>query len=225
MKSDEAMVAQLQSAFHAAEVNLSYTDIVSPIDGTVVWRNAEIGQTVAAASEISPLFFIAADLTLIHVDSNVGEKDIGAVTVGDQSTFTVEAFPNRSFAGVVTQIRSSPQTIESIATYDVVIRAPNPALLLNPGMKATVQIVVDRRDNVLRAPEQALSYSPRNQSVNGGPKMPPDGWSQLWILREGKATAIAIQLGLDDGFYTEIVEGDLQPGDELIIGERGDTLE
>ena len=105
MKRDEATVAQLQAALHAAEINLGYTDIVSPIDGTVVSRNVEMGQTVAAGSETPPLFLVAADLTVIHIDANVSEKDIGEVKLGDKATFTVEAFPNRPFAGEVTQIR------------------------------------------------------------------------------------------------------------------------
>ena len=102
-------VAQLQAALHAAEINLGSTDIVSPVDGTVVSRNVEIGQTVAAGSEAPPLFLIAADLTVIHVDADVSEKDIGEVKLGDKATFTVESFPNRPFAGEVTQIGQSPQ--------------------------------------------------------------------------------------------------------------------
>ena len=101
-------------------------------------------------------------------------------------------------------------------------------LLLEPGMTATIRIVIDRRDNVLRAPNQALRYLPRDLAVPngaGGPRAPPAGWSQLWILRDGKPTAIAVQLGLDDGAYTEIVKGDVQPGDDLIIGEGGGILE
>ena len=194
----------------------------------MVSRNVEIGQTVAAGSETPPLFLIAADLTVIHVDANVGEKDIGEVKPGDKATFAVEAFPNRPFTGEVTQIRPSPQTIQNVATYDVVISAPNPDLLLKPGMIATIRIVVDRRDDVLRAPNQALRYSPRDLAVPngaGGPRTSSDGWSQLWILRDGKPTAITVQLGLDDGAYTEIVKGDVQPGDELIIGESDGILE
>ena len=128
----------------------------------------------------------------------------------------------------MTQIRHSPQTHEDVATYDVVISAPDPDLLLEAGMTATIRIVINRRDDVLRAPNQALHYSPRNLTIpSGGASLraPPDGRSQLWILRDGGPTAITVQLGLDDGAYTEIVKGDLQPGDELIIGESGGVLE
>jgi len=139
-KRDEATVAQLQATLYAAEANLDNTDIVAPIDGTVVSRNVEIGQTVAADSEAPPLFVIAADLILVHIDASIGAKDIGEVKLGNKATFTVEAFPNRSFSGLVTQIRPSPQAHERAATYDVVITAPNPDLLLKPGMAATIEI-------------------------------------------------------------------------------------
>jgi RND family efflux transporter MFP subunit len=227
-KRDEARVTELQAALHAAETNLGYTDIVSPIDGTVVSRNVEVGQRVAADSETPPLFVIAADLTLTHIDAIISERDIGEVKLGDKASISVASFPNHPFTGEVTQIRHSPQTHEDVATYDVVISAPNPDLLLEADMTATIRIVINRRDDVLRAPNQALHYSPRNLTIpSGGASLraPPDGRSQLWILRDGGPTAITVQLGLDDGAYTEIVKGDLQPGDELIIGESGSVLE
>ena len=228
IKRDEATVAQLETALHAAEINLGDTEIVSPIDGTIVSRSVELGQTVAAGSETPPLFLVTADLTVIHVDAKAGEKDIGEVKPGGNASFTVEAYPNRRFAGEVTQVRPLPQTIQNVATYNIVISAPNPDLLLKPGMIATIRIVVDRRDDVIRTPNQALRYSPRDLAAlngSGSPRAPPDSSSQLWILRDGKPIAITVQLGLNDGANTEIVGGDLQPGDELIIGESGGVLE
>ena len=142
-KRDEARVVQLQAAFHAAEINLGYTDIVSPIDGRVLSRNVEMGQTVDAKPETPPLFVIAAALTLNQLHAIISAKDSGEVKLGDKATFTVEAFPNRTFSGAVTQIRPSPQTYEHVATYDVVISAPNPDLLLEPGMAATIRIVIE----------------------------------------------------------------------------------
>ena len=131
---------ELQAALHTAETNLGYTDIISPIDGTVVSRNVELGQTVMA-NESPPLFVIAADPSPIHIDATIGAKDSGKVKPGDKVTFTVEAFPNRPFSGVVMQIGPSPRTDEQVATYTVVISAPNPDLLLKPGMAATIRIV------------------------------------------------------------------------------------
>jgi HlyD family secretion protein len=140
-KRDEARVAQLQAALHAAETNLGYTDIVSPLDGTVVSRNVELGQTVAADSKT--LFVIAADRAIVHIAAAISAKDSGEVKPGDKATFTVEAFPNRTFAGTVTQVRPSPQSNERAATTDVVISAPNLDLLLEPGMPATIRIVIE----------------------------------------------------------------------------------
>jgi HlyD family secretion protein len=141
-KLEEATVGQLQAALHAAEVSLGSTEVVSPIDGIVLSRNVNIGQTVARGSGTSPLFLIVADLTVIQLDAKVSEKDIGKVKQGDKTTFTVDSFPNRPFAGEVTQIRQSPIN-EHGASYDVVISAPNPDLLLEPGMTATIKIVID----------------------------------------------------------------------------------
>jgi HlyD family secretion protein len=228
MKRTEATVAQLQATLHAAEINLGYTDIVSPINGTVISRNVEMGRTVAAGLDTPPLFLVAADLTLTYFDAILSEKDIGELKLGDKASISVASFPNHPFTGEVTQIRPSQQKIQNVATYDVVISAPNPDLLLKPGMTATIRILVDRRDDVLRAPNQALRYSPRELTVTNGagnPRTSPDGASRLWILRHGKPSEITIQLGLDDGAYTEIIAGDVQSGDELIIGERSGLLE
>jgi H+-transporting ATPase len=227
MNLDGATVAELEAALHAGEINLGYTEIVSPIDGTVVSRNAAIGETVPAGSETAPLFLVAADLIVIRVDANVSKNDIDELKLGDNASFTVESFPNRPFTGEVTQIGPSPQTIQNTLANDIVITASNPELLLKPGMNATIKIVVDRRDAVLRAPYQALHYSPAGRAApsgSSGARTPLNDWQQVWILREGRPTAVPVQLGLQDGAYTEIVKGDLKPGDELIISESGSRV-
>jgi len=223
-KLDEATVAELQAALHAAETNLGDTDIIAPIVGTIVSRNVKIGQTVAAGAETPPLFLIAADLSVMQVNGKVGEDAVGEIKLGDKASFTVDSFADRSFAGEVMQIGTSPEAIQKVATYDVVITASNPELLLKPGMTATIKIVVARRDDVLRAPDQALRYSPAGRAAasgSSGGRTPLDGWPQVWILREGRPTAVPVQLGLHAGAYTEIVKGDLKPGDDLIISESG----
>ena len=166
MKRDETSIVQFQAALRAAEINLGNTNIVSPIDGTIVSRNVELGQTVSAGSDTPPLFVVAADLTVVHVGAILSEQDVGEVTLGDKALFSVASFPNHPFTGEVTQIPPSPQTYQHVAAYDVVIRAPNPDLLLKPGMAPTIRIVVDRRDDVLRAPNQALRYSPRDLAAS-----------------------------------------------------------
>ena len=225
-KIEEASVVQLHAALRAAQTNLGYTDISSPIDGTVVSRNVEMGQAIVAGKE-TPLFVVAEDLTAIQINGDVSENDVRAINLGDKASFTVEAIPNHLFAGAITQTGRSSQTLEHAPTYDVVITAPNPELLLKPGMAATIKIVVDRRDDVLRAPDQALRYSPAAHAApsnSSSARMRLDGGSRVWILREGRPTAVPVQLGLDDGAYTEIVKGDLKPGDELIISEKGDQV-
>ena len=225
-KIEEASVAQLQAALHAAQTNLDYTDIKSPIDGTVVSRNVEMGQVIVTGKE-TPLFVVAETLTAMQVNGNVSENDVRAINLGDKASFTVEAIPNHFFVGAITQLGRRSQTLAHAPTYDVVITAPNPELLLKPGMTAMIKIVVDRRDDVLRAPDQALSYSPAGHaapSSSSGAGTPLDGGPRVWILREGRPTAVPVQLGLDDGAYTEIVKGDLKPGDELVISEKGDQV-
>ena len=220
MSLDEESVAQRQAALHGAVINLGYTDVVAPIGRIVVSRNVEIGQTVTVGSGMPSLFLIGTDLATMQVEGNVGENDIGKVKLGDKASFTVDAFPNRLFAGEVIKIGRSPPTIQSDTIFDAIISAVNPDLLLEPGMAVVIRIVVERRDEALRAPNQALRYSP--DGLEAGPRTTlADGSSQLWVLRDGKLTAITVQLGLDDGNYTEIVKGDVQSGDELIISEDG----
>jgi HlyD family secretion protein len=234
-EDEQALVHQLEgsvqldrAAVETAQVNLDYTNIISPVDGTVVARNITIGQTVAASFQTPTLFLIATDLTKMQVDTNVSESDIGTVKEGDAVSFTVEAFTDRSFQGTVTQVRQAPQTVQNVVTYDVVVGVDNTKLLLKPGMTATVGIVTDRRNNVLRIPDQALRFSrsgSRAMRAAGAPQAagPPSGGprtAQIWVLRDGKPIAVAIRTDLDDETYTEVAAGDLWPGDEVIVGEQ-----
>ena len=210
-----------RAAVEMAQVNLGYTNIVSPVDGTVVARNITIGQTVAASFQTPTLFLIATDLTRMQVDTNVSESDIGMVRTGDEAHFTVEAFGERAFSGTVAQVRQAPQTVQNVVTYDVVVNVDNPEFLLKPGMTATVGIVTERRASVLRVPDQALRFMPgglhlANARAQGNGR----GRSQVWILRDSKPVPVPIEIGLDDDTNTEVVSGDLRAGDEVIIGER-----
>ena len=222
---DKSTIEQHQGVLNAAEINLAYTDIVSPVNGTVVSRSVEMGQTVAASFQTPTLFLIATDLTKMQVDANVSESDIGGMKIGNTATFAVEAFPNHVFEGDVSQVRQAPQTVQNVVTYDVVISVLNPDLLLKPGMTATVHIVVDRRDNVVRVPDQALRYTPGGLSAatGGGTGATAPGRAsaptQVWVLRNGRPTAVPITIGLDDDTYAEVVRGELKVGDELVTSE------
>lgn len=224
---DEATIQQRQAQLEAAEVNLGYTNIVSPVDGTVVSRNVTIGQTVAASFQTPTLFLIATDLTKMQVDTNVSESDIGGIQNGHKALFTVDAFPSRTFQGTVTQARQSPQTVQNVVTYDVVVSVDNPDLLLKPGMTAANRIVIAERENVMRVPSQALRYSPTGapggHDQSGLTTQPSINGTQpghVYVLRDGKPVAVQVTAGLDDDSFAEILKGDLQPGDRVIIGEQ-----
>ena len=232
-----ALVHQLQgtvkldrAAAETARVNLEYTSIVSPVDGTVVARNITIGQTVAASFQTPTLFLIATDLTRMQVDTNVSESDIGVVKPGNDASFTVEAFADHPFAGEVAQVRQAPQTVQNVVTYDVVVTVDNEDFLLKPGMTATVSLVTDRRRDVLRVPDQALRFVPSKQrpadatgpaqaaSAPGQSHPPRQG--RVWVVRNGEPTPINIKTGLDDDTFTEVTAGDLAPGEPVIVGEE-----
>jgi HlyD family secretion protein len=215
---DQAGISLREAELKAAQVNLDYTDIRSPVDGTVVSRNVEMGQTVAASFQTPTLFLIATDLTNMQVDTNVSESDVGALKVGAEAPFTVESFANHPFDGKVIQIRQSPQTIQNVVTYDAVVSAPNGDLLLKPGMTATVRLTSNRRDDVLRVPDQALRYFPGGVSANGQLQTDANGSARVYVLRNGKPVAVSVEIGLDDDTNTEIVKGSLEPGDEVIVG-------
>ncbi len=215
---DEATIQQRQAALDAAQVNLDYTDIISPVEGTVVSRNVTMGQTVAASFQTPTLFLIATDLTRMEVDTNVSESDIGGIRSGQKSTFTVDAFPKRTFHGAVGQVRQSPQTVQNVVTYDVVVNVDNTDLALKPGMTAAVRLVVDQHNDVIRVPNVALRYRPSSLAGSREPER-----SQLWVLRDGQPSAIAVITGLDDDSFTEIVSGELRTGDQVITAERNLT--
>ena len=212
---DQATIQQRQAVLDAAQVNLDYTEITSPVDGTVVSRNVTVGQTVAASFQTPTLFLIATDLAKMQVDANVSESDIGTISLGDTAVFSVDAFPKRTFRGTVSQVRQSPQMVQNVVTYDVVVVADNTDLALKPGMTAATRLTVDHRDNVLRVPNQALRYTP-----GGAAGARDSDQARVWVLRAGEPTAIPVTLGLQDDSFSEIEEGGLKPGDRVITGER-----
>ncbi|MGG1949299.1 efflux RND transporter periplasmic adaptor subunit [Trinickia sp. NRRL B-1857] len=216
---DTAVIAQRSAGLRTAEVNLDYTNIVSPVDGTVVSRNITIGQTVAASFQTPTLFLIATDLTQMQVDANVSESDIGGLHENTPATFTVEAYPKRRFEGHVVQVRQAPQTVQNVVTYDVVIGVRNADLSLKPGMTATARIVLATRQHVLRVPDPALRFTP--SGVSPSSKLPelPAGAVRIWVLRDAHPVAVTVTTGLDDDSYSEVTSGDIREGDTVIVGE------
>ncbi len=219
---DEANIQQQEANLRDAQVNLNYTNIVSPVDGTVVSRNVDVGQTVAASFQTPTLFLIAKDLTKMQVDANVSESDIGGVSIGQHATFKVDAFPDRDFDGIIGQVRQAPITVQNVVTYDVVVNVDNPELLLKPGMTANVTIVTARRDNATRIPMDALRFAPRDGAI---PEVPPaeehapGRHTRVWTLSRGSLVPVAVTVGLDDGAWAEMISGSLQPGDLVVTDE------
>ena len=227
---DASAIQERQAEVNAAQVNLGFTHIISPVDGIVVSRNIEVGQTVAASFQTPILFLIATDLTKMQVDTNVSESDIGDVKIGDPATFTVQTFPNRQFHGTVRQVRQAPNTVQNVVTYDVVVAVDNRDGALKPGMTATTRIVKMEHDGVLTVPEQALRFLP--QGVAGGrpgaraarsgqPASGADGMrrGRVRVLRDGKPATVAVMVGIEDGTSAEIGKGELASGDQVIVAE------
>ncbi len=168
---DQATIVAQEASLKSANVNLGYTNIVSPVNGTVLTRNVDVGQTVASSLQTPTLFLIGKDMTKMQVDANVSEADVGRIQVGQDVTFSVQAYPDKEFDGVVKQIRRGPITVQNVVTYDVVVAVDNPELLLFPGMTADAEIVTDSRENVLRVPLAATRYTPehaRGEGSHGG---------------------------------------------------------
>jgi HlyD family secretion protein len=236
VESTKAQVEQTKAALRLAETNLRYTTIRSPVHGIVISRNVDVGQTVAASLQAPTLFTIAKDLTQMQVDSNVSEADIGRVAVGQEANFTVDAYPEKTFRGKVSEIRNAPTTIQNVVTYDVVIQVGNKDLKLKPGMTANVTVVVAHKEGVLKIPNAALRFRPEFAKKEGTvekrrqvSQTTPQGLAKgdeegkpgrVWILSTGgKAVPISMILGITNGNYSEVISGNLKEGTEVIVEE------
>jgi HlyD family secretion protein len=213
----KAQIAQTEAALKIAETNLGYTKILSPVDGVVISRNVDIGQTVAASFQTPTLFTIAQDLTKMQIDTNVDEADIGNIKVGQDVEFTVDAYPDFTFKGTVSQVRNSPTVLQNVVTYDVVIKVDNPDLKLKPGMTANVSIVLTGKKDVLRIPNAALRFSPAAKDKVRMQGQQKEKGTGVWVLEDGKDKRIPVKTGISDGNYTELVSGSISEGQELIV--------
>jgi HlyD family secretion protein len=217
-RSAGGQVIQAQGQLSAAETNLRYATIRSPVDGIVISRNVDAGQTVAASFQTPTLFTIAQDLTKMQIDTNVDEADIGKVRTGQQATFNVDAYPERTFRGKVVQVRSAPIVTQNVVTYNVVVEVDNGELLLKPGMTANVSIHVRELPGVLKIPNAALRFRPSDG------KKPEEkkgaGGQRVYLLeKDGKTRPVSVKGGVSDGANTQLVEGDLKEGDLLVVEE------
>jgi HlyD family secretion protein len=218
---EEAGVEQAEAALEEAHINLAYTDIRSPVDGVVVSRSVDVGQTVAASFQTPTLFQIAQDLGKMQVRANVSESDIGNVREAQAASFGVDAYPDRAFEGRVVQVRNAPVTVQNVVTYDVVIEVDNPDHALKPGMTATVTIVSDRREDALRVPLRALRFRPEPEGDGAGPARAEPGTGSVFVVNgAGGLRRVELHTGLRDDRFVEVVSGELEPGDALAVAFR-----
>lgn len=209
-------VASSKENVQRAQTNLGYATITSPIDGTVISKSVEEGQTVAASFNTPELFTIAKDLTNMQVVANVDEADIGNVKEGDRVTFTVDAYPDDTFEGTVKQVRLEATTTNNVVTYEVVISAPNTDLKLKPGLTANVTIYTQERSGVLAVANKALRFTPTKETVGKDMKIVDcKGKNKVWTLNGNTLTAHPVTIGQSDGINTEITKG-LKQGDKIV---------
>lgn len=209
-------VASSKENVQRAQTNLGYATITSPIDGTVISKSVEEGQTVAASFNTPELFTIAKDLTNMQVVANVDEADIGGVKEGDRVTFTVDAYPDDTFEGTVKQVRLEATTTNNVVTYEVVISAPNADLKLKPGLTANVTIYTQERSGVLAVANKALRFTPTKETVGKDMKIVDcKGKNKVWTLNGNTLTAHPVTIGQSDGINTEITKG-LKQGEKIV---------
>ncbi len=220
----DASVAQAQAALDQAELNLKYTTIASPIDGIVISRNVDVGQTVAAALQAPTLFTIAQDLTKMQVDANVAEADVGKAAAGMHVQFAVDAYPGREFEGTVRQVRDNAQTLQNVVTYDVVIDVDNRERLLRPGMTANVVLSYAKRDRVLRIAEAGLRFKPDRDALSAmlgaeHSAVPETHGDQrtVWLLRGRNPVPVVVRIGANDGSNVEVLSGGVKAGERVVV--------
>ena len=224
----EAGITQTRGSLLHAETNLKNSVIRSPVNGVVISRSIDVGQTVAASFQTPTLFSIAEDLTKMQIETSVDESDISRARLGQPVNFTVDAYPDRTFTGSITQIRSAPITLQNVVTYVVVVRVDNRDLLLKPGMTANVSIETARKEAVLKLPAAALRFKPRDLSGSSAPEKPgkasagtkgsPGGpKQQVYVLNDNKPVAVPVTTGLSDSSSVEIITDTLKEGDEVLI--------
>src|SRR5437899_997703 len=228
----EANVKIKQGALDKAKADLDHCTITSPIDGVVISRSVDVGQTVAASLQAPVIFTIANDLTKMQIDSNVAEADVGVLEVGQDVDFTVDAFPTRTFHGKVVQVRNAPITVQNVVTYDTVIGVSNPDLKLKQGMTANVSIIIAQKDNVLQIKNAALRYRPaeatpgqvRARSLapagarGGAGREQRTSGRTVYVLSGGQPQPLQIKTGISDGVVTEVIEG-LKEDDRVVTAE------
>jgi len=248
LKSAQAMITQAGAALNQNQVNLGHTIITAPIDGIVISRSVDVGQTVAASMSAPTLFVIAQDLAHMQVSASIDESDIGRIASGQPVTFRVDAYPTETFRGMVSQVRLDSKTEQNVVSYTTMIDVPNEDLKLKPGMTANVTVQTAMNENVLRVPNAALRFRPAGQpaassgqpaagsefagsqgrpTATSGPGNKPRAlgagggdrsFGRVFVLRNSEFVPVRVRTGVNDGTMTAIVDGDLKEGDQVVTG-------
>jgi HlyD family secretion protein len=224
LENAQAVVEQRQAALDQARLDLDRTVLRAPIDGIIIKRDVNPGQTVAVTFEAKTLFKIANDLREMEVHGKIDEADVGQLKAGQTARFTVDAYPGRTFSGQVLQIRKSPEVVQNVVTYTAIISAPNPDLLLLPGMTAQLRIVVKDTGDTLKIPSQALRFRPNGVGLaadrqNANQAASSEASATVWLVGEdGRPNPTAVRLGASDDNSTALLEGPLAEGQQLIVG-------
>ncbi|MBI3815845.1 MAG: efflux RND transporter periplasmic adaptor subunit [Nitrospinae bacterium] len=213
-KASLAQVKQNKASLDTAGLDLEHTRILAPVNGIVVSRNVDVGQTVAASFQTPTLFNIAQDLTKMQIDSNISEADIGRIKSGQPVEFTVDAYPDIIFKGSVSEIRNAPITVQNVVTYDVVVKVDNSEMKLKPGMTANVSVKVSNKKDVLLIPNAALRLRLAEMQDKAAKRGKGSG---VWIIEEGKPKRVSVITGISDGNYTELISGDIKEGEEVVV--------
>ena len=214
VNSAKAQISQAQATYNTAMTNLGYTKIIAPVDGTIISREIDLGQPVAASFQAPQLFTIAQDLTNMQIEVNVSEADIGKVKVGQDVTYTLDGYPDTDFKGKVTQVRISPTTVSNVVTYVVIVDVHNEDLKLIPGMTANVSIITDQKENVLCVPNVALKFTPETS----GQKYKNQG---IWLLQKNKPVRIDIEQGASDDSRFEVISHKIKQRHLVLTGSTG----
>lgn len=214
LNSTQAAIAQANATLQNNLTNLRYTKIISPVDGVVVSREVDVGQTVAASFQTPTLFSVAQDLTEMQIEVSVSEADIGKIKSGQNVDYTLDGYPNEIFKGKVSQVRISPTTVSNVVTYTVIVTVDNDSNILKPGMSANVEIITKEKNNALCVDNAAMRFTPTE--ITGGKKFDTQG---IWVLRKNKPVRINIKTGVTDSEFTEIITNEIREGEDVIIGK------
>lgn len=212
LSSLNAQIAQSAATLRNNLTNLRYTKIISPVNGVVVSRAVDVGQTVAASFTTPTLFTVAQDLTQMQIEVSVSEADIGKIKVGQKVDYTLDGYPDETFKGMVSQVRISPTTVSNVVTYTVIVSVNNDDEILKPGMTANVSVITNKKENALSVENAALRFTP--EKITGGKKYKEQG---IWLLTKNKPTRVNIKLGVADSDYTEIISSEIKEGDDVIV--------